>query len=123
MKILISIFCFFLVFRIQASDYSFIIKGNRVIPQMDYQLELILEPSSENSKMILDCQSFVNGLNLLEYFEDKWSQKWFYMLSGNDCEDAALFSIKSQEENKPYCLILNFDEYNLDLSHDLKKCY
>ena len=94
----------------------------KLVPEMDYQLELVLQNPIPNQKLLLDCQSFVNGLVKLEYIDSIWENVGFFMLAGNDCDEAAQFGLKAQEESLPYCLKLNFEKFNLELSYDLSKC-
>lgn len=89
---------------------------------MDYQLELILQKPVTNQKLILDCQSFINGLVKLEYIDQRWEESAFFMLSGNYCEDAMRFGLKAAETNSPYCLMIDYEQFNLSLSYDLSLC-
>lgn len=120
------IFGFFITvlstFQVFPNENSFIIQGHRPVPDMDYQLELVLQKPIPEQKLLLDCQSFVNGLVKLEYIDSSWENVGFFMLAGNDCDEAARFVIKAQEDRLPYCLKLNFEKFNLELSYDLSKC-
>ena len=109
-------------FQAFANENSFIIQGYKLVPEMDYQLELVLQNPIPNQKLLLDCQSFVNGLVKLEYIDSIWENVGFFMLAGNDCDEAAQYGLKAQEESLPYCLKLNFEKFNLELSYDLSKC-
>ena len=121
--IILGFFITFLVlFQAYANENSFIIKGYKLVPDMDYQLELVMQNPAPNQKLLLDCQSFINGLVKLEYTDSVWENVGFFMLSGNDCDEAAQFGIKAQEMSLPYCLKLNFEKFKLDLSYELSKC-
>lgn len=113
---------FFSSFQVFANENSFIIQGYKLVPDMDYQLELVLQKPITDQKLLLDCQSFVNGLVKLEYIDFIWENVGFFMLAGNDCDEAARFGIKAQEDQLPYCLKLNFEKFNLELSYDLSRC-
>lgn len=103
-------------------NYGFIIQGYNDIPQMDYQMEWVVQNPEADHKLLLDCQSFVNGLHYMRNVENRWIDRWFVMLSGNDCENAAFFSKDALEKSGPFCLFVNVSDEKLDFYSDLSDC-
>lgn len=111
-----------LSFNLMASENGILLKGYRPVSGMDYQIELLLNRPDDHVKLLLDCQSFINGLNYLRYEDKKWVSEWFYMLSGNDCEEAAQQVFGLSSLNILFCLNINEEEYKLDLSGNIENC-
>ena len=109
-------------FQVHAGVNAYIIDGYRSIPEFDYQIELLLQTNNQSQRLILDCQSFVNGLSELDLVEGEWRLRNFFMISGNNCEEVFNFSLKSFEMHKPFCLKLNFGRYTIDYDYDLSRC-
>lgn len=103
-------------------NYGFVIDGIKDIPQMDYQMEFVVKYPKNSNRLVLDCQSFINGLYYMRFSEDEWKNLWFMMLSGNQCEDIAFFGRASIEEEKPFCMFVNLDAESVDLYSDLSEC-
>lgn len=120
MKLLIMVFL--LSLNIWAGDRSFIIENYKLVPEMDYQIELIARNPVINHRLLLDCQSFINGLHYMKLIESRWSDKWFLMLDGNDCEDASNFARSSSQDSKPYCMKVNLENRDLDFNSELAPC-
>lgn len=107
---------------LEAKNYGFIIDSYKDIPQMDYQLELVIKYPKNANRLLLDCQSFINGIHYIKFNENQWKDLWFLMLSGNQCEDIAFFSKAVIEEQRAFCLFINLDAESVDLYEDLSEC-
>jgi hypothetical protein len=111
-----------MAFHSYAMEYHYLINDYKLVPGMDYQVELVLQNPQINHRLLLDCQSFINGLHYLKFDDAKWRDVWFMMLSGNDCEDASNFSKKSLEAGVPFCLIADPQNIDLNFDVDLRSC-
>ncbi len=109
-------------FQLFAAGDGLLMKGYRPVEGMDYQIELLLNEPDDHVKVLLDCQSFINGLHHMRYEDKKWIDNWFYMLGGNDCEEAASQAVGFSQLNLLYCLRVNEEEYKLDLSPQIEDC-
>lgn len=105
-----------------AFQKNYIVEEYRGVPGMDYQMELVLRDQELNHRMLLDCQSFINGLHYMDQLNNKWKDEWFLMLSGNDCEDVSNFSQASFEKGEPYCLSVNLKDSELNFNSSLFDC-
>ena len=117
---------FLIVFLIMLSSLSFqknyIVEEYKEVPGMDYQMELVLRDQELNHRMLLDCQSFINGLHYMDRLDSRWHDEWFLMLSGNDCEDVSVFSQSSFEKGEPYCLSVNLQDKEVNFNSSLLDC-
>ncbi len=104
-------------------DFKSIIVKYNILPQMDYARELILNNPIANQRIILDCQSFFNGIHYQMSIASKWQDDWFMMLAGKDCEDSMHFSDESITNLKPYCLIVNHQSQEVDFNSDVSLCF
>ncbi|MCK6593947.1 MAG: hypothetical protein L6Q33_02010 [Bacteriovoracaceae bacterium] len=104
------------------NNYGFIIESYNDIPQMDYQIEWVVQNPEADHKLLLDCQSFINGLHYMRNVENRWIDRWVVMLSGNDCENAAIYSMDALKNSGPFCLFVDISEEKLDFYSDLSDC-
>lgn len=107
---------------LMCADFVYVIEGYNEVPHMDYQLELKPTNGLPNNRLLLDCQSFINGFHSMNYVENTWRDIWFIMLSGNDCEQISIFSRQTIDESGPFCLFINPEEQTIDVSAHLPDC-
>lgn len=105
-----------------ALDQSFVVEGYKHVPGMDYQIELLVQKPVEDHKVVLDCQSFINGLHYMNFEEQRWHDVWFLVMSGNDCEGASVFSREAIDRNEPFCVHVNLDNKAIDFFSDPSAC-
>ena len=74
-------------------------------------------------RIILDCQSFFNGVHYQKFYSSKWQDSWFVMLTGADCEEAIYFSDNSILNLKPYCLTVKTVTHDVVFNTDLSLCF
>lgn len=122
MKKLFVIFVALLAFSSFAKEINLVIDDYKSVPGMDYQIELVMKHSPPQHRLLLDCQSFINGLHYEKNLEKKWNSIWFIMLSGNECEDASNFSKSISEANNDYCLVVDPEEKVINFNEDLSEC-
>lgn len=114
---------FVISFSANAQNYGYIITGYKQLPMMDYQFELIVkEPALENHRLLLDCQSFINGIYYMKYSEEEWKNIWFIMLSGSDCENAFYYTRTSLGEQGEFCLTVDVANEHLDFHTNPSEC-
>lgn len=77
MKLILMSLLMLICFQISALEVQ--VSELQQRPQMDHQFSLM---TSLNKKVILDCQSFIQGLSIGEV-----PQQIFYMLEPYECED------------------------------------
>ena len=87
---------------------------------MDFQIELVTQ--FEEKRILLDCQSFFNGLHSQIYSNGKWNEEWFVMIDGNSCENLTNYTVNKISVGQSYCLNANLEEKSLDVSSDLGLC-
>lgn len=115
MKVLVMI-----AFLLSLSDSKLLINNYKPVPGMDYQMELSV-PNPEK-RVLLDCQSFFNGIHLQSAVQGKWKDDWFLMIEGNDCEELSQFAKSNLDANRPFCLNVNLEERSVDVSANLDDC-
>ena len=117
------IMAFSMDFTNSKDDFKSIIVNYMILPQMEYARELIPNNPIVDHQIILDCQSFFNGIHYKIYKKGKWQDDWFIMLAGKDCEDSMDFSDESITNLKPYCLIVNHQTKEVDFNSDVSLCF
>ncbi len=120
-----KLFLIVLMFAINAFafDYVFLVEGYKKVPGMDYQMEYVVKNPKVDSKILLDCQSFISGLHYMNQENNKWNDLWFLVLEGGDCENIALFSRGSLDQLAPFCLRVDVNQRNLDFSSNMSDCH
>jgi hypothetical protein len=115
---------FFLLFGfgLQSStvfaDTKILINGLEQTPR-DYRYVLKTD-GHHYSSVVLDCQSFVNGIEFYRGNDSAPAESFF--LYHNECEDIFFFVQDSEDMGKQSCLLLNQWERTYKLSPDVKDC-
>lgn len=81
-----------------------------------------LSVSNPQKRVLLDCQSFFNGVHYQSAVDGKWKDDWFMIMDGNDCEDVAQFAKSSLDANGPFCLNVDLEKHEVDVSSNLDEC-
>lgn len=102
------------------SDAKLLINGYKPVPGMDYQIELSV-PNPEK-RVLLDCQSFFNGVHYQSDVNGKWKDDWQMIIEGNDCEDISQFAKSNLEAGNSFCLNINLEDRAIDVSSNLDEC-
>lgn len=102
------------------SSARLLINGYQAVPGMDYQMELSV-PNPEK-RVLLDCQSFFNGLHYQSAVNGKWKDDWHMVIDGSDCEDILQFAKSSIDAGNPFCLNVNLEERSIDISANIDDC-
>ncbi len=105
-----------------ASEQNFIIEGYKQVPGMEFQLELVPKKPIDNHRVLLDCQSFINGLHYENLNEDQWKDIWFLMMDGYDCEKAYGFSRELIDKCNPFCVRVNVDNKDINFFSNPEDC-
>lgn len=111
-----------MAFNSSAIDHAFIVENYKEVPGMDFQVELVVKDQALDHRLLLDCQSFINGLHYSKWGPDRWNDLWFLMLDGNDCEEAANFSKNSGDRMEPFCLSVNIENKVVDFYSSPSDC-
>lgn len=119
---------FLIIFEVFASEpvningeYRFLINGVARIPLFDYQYGLLTV--NEDERLVLDCQSFIQGLKIFWF---NGSEEMFYdgiMLSAGECQHIAYNVFISVSEEKDLCLKINPDNWLIRLGDDPDLCF
>ena len=115
MKNLMLVFFFILIsFAAQGRQISaYVVLGEAEVPGMDYQFEWVVKNLKNDQRLIVDCQSFINGIRLGKNEGEMFVSKWEIYLSAETCEKLVLYGREQFEQNKNFCLIA--DHLNKDL--------
>lgn len=81
-----------------------------------------LSVPSPQKRVLLDCQSFFNGVHYQSMANGKWKDEWSMIIDGNDCEDIASFARESLDAQQPFCLNVKLEEREIDVSSNLDEC-
>lgn len=71
--------------------------------------------TSKYEKVILDCQSFVNGMT---FYNDKKIVHEIKMINYEDCSNVYDFISQSNQDKKPVCMEIGLKDSTLNLSND-----
>ena len=100
--------------------FHFLVVQFNPISGMDFQIELVTQ--FKEKRILLDCQSFFNGLHSQVYSNEKWIDEWFLMIDGNSCETLTNYTINKSKNGQSYCLNANLENKSVDVSTDLSLC-
>ncbi|MGZ3786909.1 MAG: hypothetical protein ACXVLQ_00215 [Bacteriovorax sp.] len=104
-------------FGAQAETYErTLVKDYIPVPSMDFAFEI---KTSKFQKVILDCQSFVTGMN---FYNDKKVVHSFYLDAYGDCQNMHDFIKGSKEKNLPVCLEIETESNSLTVSNAGDDC-
>lgn len=102
------------------SSNKILIHDYHPIPGMDFQMELSV--SNPQKRVLLDCQSFFNGVHMQNAVNGKWKDEWFLIIQGNDCEDVSQFAKSSIDAGNPFCLNVDMENRSIDVSANIDDC-
>lgn len=120
MKILIL--ALFLSINSFAANYNYLVDNYKKIPGMDFQLELLTRHPMENQRILVDCQSFINGIHFAKKNEGRWSDIWYIIISGNECEEVRAFVFETINNSAPFCLQVDVETRNINFNSSLEEC-
>lgn len=101
------------VFSVQAETYQKVAVTELVPLANMYAAFEIVTPKYE--KIILDCQSFINGMN---FYNNKKIVREIKMINYTDCNNVYDFISQSQEAKQPVCMEIEEESNTLSLSND-----
>lgn len=116
------ILALFLSINSFAANYNYVIDNYKKIPGMDFQLELITRQTLENQRILVDCQSFINGIHYEKKLEGRWNDIWYIVISGNECEDVRAFVFDSINKDVPFCMQVDDETRNINFNSSLEVC-
>lgn len=102
------------------SESKLLINGYQRVPGMDYQMELSVPNPAK--RVLLDCQSFFNGVHYQSAVNGKWKDDWSMIIDGNDCEDVSMFAKNNLDAGNPFCLNVDPEEKSIEVSSNLDEC-
>ena len=100
-------------------SFNIVIEGYRET-EFDYMLELKTPYMEE--KVVADCQSFINGLHFYQEIRGEWVHLEGVPLSEQECDWIVWHAMEAQEIQKPFCLMMNDQPFQMEISHDLSDC-
>jgi hypothetical protein len=113
MKKLMVLISFLCAFNLKAETYErTLVKGYRLVPKMDYSFEI---KTSKYDKVILDCQSFVTGIN---FYKNKKLVHGIYLDAYSDCPDLHSYITDSLAQKLPICLTIETESNTLTVSNE-----
>lgn len=118
----VFIIALFMALNSYAIDHAFVVENYKEVLGMDFQVELVVKDQELDHRLLLDCQSFINGLHYSKWVQNRWNDKWFLMLEGNDCEDAANYSKGSIDKMEPFCMAVSLEKKQVDFYSSLSDC-
>lgn len=86
-----------------------------IVTDMDYIYEI---KTTKFDKVILDCQSFITGMN----FSNAGVVKSNVYLNMFECEEMVTFLLESKENSEPVCLGLDADNNQLLITRETDEC-
>ena len=117
MKKMIVLVGFLFAFGLKAETYDrTLVEGYTQVPGMDCAFEI---QTPKFQKVILDCQSFITGIN---FYNDKKVVHSIYLDAYGDCQNTFDFISTSLGQNKPVCLEIATDTKTLTISNDGDGC-
>jgi hypothetical protein len=100
-------------FTIQAETFQRV-QVTGLLPVVDmYAAFEITTPKYE--KVILDCQSFINGMT---FYNNKKTEREIKMVDYGTCEDVYDFISQSIQDKKSVCMEIGEEKNTLSLSND-----
>jgi len=113
MKKVIVLVSLLVAFGLKAETYErTLVKRYIAVPNMDYSFEI---KTSKYDKVILDCQSFVTGMN---FYKNKKLVHGIYLDAYSDCPDMHTFITHSLTEKMPVCLEIETESNTLTVSNE-----
>lgn len=117
MKKLIAMLGLMIAINIRAEDLErVLLRDYAKVPDMDFSYEI---STSAYQKVILDCQSFITGIN---FYNNGKVIHSFYLDAYGQCQDAHQFITFSRENHLPVCLEIDSKANQLNLSNDSNDC-
>ena len=108
---------FLAAFNLRAETYDkALVHGLRQVPGMDFAFEV---KTNTFQKVILDCQSFVTGMN---FYNDKKLVHSIYLDAYGDCQNMYTFISDSLKEKKAVCLQIEGSTNSMTVSNEAGDC-
>ena len=101
---------------------AYVVLGEAEIPGMDYQFEWVVKNLKNDQQLIVDCQSFINGIRFGKYEGEVFVSKWEIYLSEEMCEKLIMYGREQFEQNKNFCLIADHLNKDLEVYEEIKFC-
>ncbi len=86
------------------------------IANMDFSFEI---KTAKFEKVILDCQSFITGMN---FYNNKKVIHSIYLDAYGECQNMHQYIVESMEKKLPVCLELETESNTLTVSHESDEC-
>ena len=117
MKKMIILVGFLTAFGLKAETYDRVLMEDYIpVPNMDFSFEI---KTAKFDKVILDCQSFVTGIN---FYKNKKVVHNIYLDAYGDCENMHNFLKESKEKNLSVCLQVANESNTLTVSNVESDC-
>ena len=112
-KKVITLVGLLVAFGLKAETYErTLVKGYIPVPNMDYSFEI---KTSKYDKVILDCQSFITGMN---FYKNKKLVHGIYLDAYSDCPDMNNYITNSLADKMPICLEIETESNTLTVSNE-----
>lgn len=102
-------------------EYRFLISGVGRVPLFDYQYDLITENPDE--RLLLDCQSFIQGLKIFWFNGVEEILYDGIMLSAGECQYIAFNAFTSLSQNTDLCLKIHPETWAIRVGDDPDLCF
>ena len=113
MKKMIVLVGFLSAFGLKAETFErTLVDDYTPVPNMDYSFEI---KSDKFDKIILDCQSFITGIN---FYNDNKFVRGIYLDAYSDCPNMHQFITESISAKKPVCLEVEIESNSLTVSNE-----
>jgi hypothetical protein len=117
MKKLIVLLGLSLAFGIKAETFEkTLMEDYTPVANMDFAFEI---KTARYEKVILDCQSFITGIN---FYKNKKVIHSIYLDAYGDCQNMHDYLNESKQNKEPVCLELDVEKNALTVSHDSEGC-
>ncbi len=101
---------------------SFVVNGEAEVQDMDYQVEWLVENPEKEHRLIVDSQSFINGIRYERFIENRFQGKWMIYIDGEACVNFVMFGRELIDQNGNFCLIADHQNKNVEILKDLRFC-
>jgi hypothetical protein len=102
-------------------EYRFLVNGVARVPLFDYQYNLLTENPDE--RLLLDCQSFIQGMKVYWFNGVEEVLYDALLLSGGECQYIAYNVFTSSSQEKELCLKINPDKFTIKVGDDPDLCF
>ncbi len=101
---------------------AYVVLGESELPGWDYQVEWVVKNLRNDQRLIIDCQSFINGVRFEKAEGQMYVSKWEIYLSEESCENLINYGRDQFGQNKNFCLIADHLNKDLEVYEEIKFC-